>query len=98
MTTEDIVTLDTGSFNLSSFLKLLSQIGFQIEFILVCYAVEFNFALILENLFVHYVLISSEVFLSKFSSKEVDKRDGNLTGVIAYSFRRLPVLDIEAAQ
>lgn len=98
ITIEDIVTLDTGSVNFSSFLKLLSQIGFQLEFILVWYAVEFSFPLILENLFVHYVLISSEVFLTEFSSKEVDKHNGNLVGVIAYSFQRLPVMDIEIAQ
>lgn len=41
-----------------------------------------TFPLILETLFVHYVLISSEVFLTKFTSKEVDKHSGNFVGVI----------------
>lgn len=82
MTTEGIVTLETGSVNLSSFLKSLSQIHFKPEFILLWYAVEFSFPLILENLFAHYVLISTEVCLTKFTSKEVDKHNGNFRGVI----------------
>lgn len=82
MTTEGIVTLETGSVNLSTFFKLLSQIHFQLEFIFIWYAVEFNFPLILETLSDHYVLVSSEVFLTKFTSKEVDKHNGNFMGVI----------------
>lgn len=43
---------------------------------------EFNFPLILETLFDHYVLISSDNFLIKFTSKEVDKHNGNFKRVI----------------
>lgn len=82
MTTEGIVTWETGSVNLSTFFKLLSQIHFQLEFILIGYVVEFNFPLTLETLFDHYVLISSEDFLTKFTSKEVDKHNGSFMGVI----------------
>lgn len=60
--TEGIVILESGSVNISSFLKLLSQIQFQLVFILLLYAVEFNFPLILEALFLHYVLIGCEIF------------------------------------
>lgn len=52
---------------------------------------EFNFPLILGTLFFHYVLISSEVFFSKFTSQEVEKHNGNFMAAISYSFPRVPV-------
>lgn len=71
----------TGSVNLCSFLKL-SQNLFPagIHFCMICSGIQLS--LILEILFVHYVLISSEDFLTKFTSKEVDKHNGNYMGVI----------------
>lgn len=48
---------------------------------------EFN----IRNSFVHYALISSEVFFRKFTSKEVEKHNGNFIEVISYSFPGVPV-------
>lgn len=57
--------------------------------------------LILETLFFHCVLISNVIFLTKLTSKEVDKLNGNFMGVTAYIFPRSLVsrniLDIEIA-